>query len=158
MSLFSKNKEVQIFAPCDGEIIGLEKVEDEVFSEKMLGDGFAIEPANGDFVAPMEGKLVTVFPSGHAYGIKHKSGLEALLHIGLDTVSLDGEGFDIKVKQGESVKVGTPLVMVDLEGIRSKVPSLKTPLVFTQDSLEGKNIEVLAKGKVKKGDLIAVIK
>ncbi|AXK50782.1 PTS sugar transporter subunit IIA [Spiroplasma alleghenense] len=158
MSLFSKNKDVQIFAPCDGEIIGLEKVEDEVFSEKMLGDGFAIDPANGDFVAPMEGKLVTVFPSGHAYGIKHKSGLEALLHIGLDTVSLDGVGFDIKVKQGESVKVGAPLVMVDLEGIRSKVPSLKTPLVFTQDSLEGKTIEVLAKGKVKKGDLIAVIK
>ncbi|WP_025250647.1 PTS sugar transporter subunit IIA [Spiroplasma sabaudiense] len=156
--MFSRNKEVQIFAPCDGEIIGLEKVEDEVFSEKMLGDGFAIDPTNGSFVAPMDGKLVTVFPSGHAYGIRHKSGLEALLHIGLDTVSLDGEGFDIKVKQGDSVKSGNALVEVDLKGISGKVPSIKTPLVFTQDSLEGRTIEMVAKGKVKQGDLVAIIK
>ncbi len=87
MGLFSKkSKELEIIAPVDGEIIALDKVEDEVFLQKMLGDGLAIKPSAGNFVAPVAGKLITVFPTGHAYGIKSNNGVEMLLHIGMDTV------------------------------------------------------------------------
>ncbi|WP_338970205.1 PTS glucose transporter subunit IIA [Spiroplasma endosymbiont of Labia minor] len=158
MGLFGKPKEVEIFAPCDGQVIDLEQVEDEVFSEKMLGDGFAFDPDNGNFVSPMDGKLITVFPSGHAYGIKHKSGVECLLHIGLDTVSLNGEGFDIKVSQNEIVKHGDKLVNIDFKTVKSKVPSMKTPLIFTEDALGGKKINIVKKGPVKQGELVAIIK
>lgn len=158
MGLFGKNKGLEVFAPVDGEVIDLTLVEDEVFSEGMLGDGFAFVPENGEFFAPIDGKLVTVFPSGHAYGIKNKNGIEVLLHIGLDTVSLDGEGFDIKVKQDGSVKVGDRLVTVDIETVSKKVPSMKTPLIFTTDSMEGRTIEIIKKGKVSKGELVAIVK
>ncbi|AUB31168.1 PTS sugar transporter subunit IIA [Spiroplasma floricola] len=158
MGLFTKNKSLDVFAPVDGEIIDLSKVEDEVFSEKMLGDGIAFIPENGEFVAPIDGKLVTVFPSGHAYGIANSNGVEILLHIGLDTVSLNGEGFDINVKQGQSVKKGDLLVNVDIKSVFAKVPSMHTPLIFTSDSMNGKNFEILKTGKVKKGDLIAQVK
>lgn len=153
-----KNKatEVQIFAPVDGKLIGLDKVEDEVFKEKMMGDGFAFEPTNGEFVAPIDGELATAFPTKHAYGIKHKSGVEVLLHIGLDTVALNGEGFTSHVKQGQEIKVGTKLVDVDLKAVKAKVPSMATPLVFTNQ--QGLTIEIVKKGAVKKGDLVAVLK
>ncbi|QBQ07331.1 PTS system, glucose-specific IIA component [Spiroplasma gladiatoris] len=158
MGLFTKNKNLEVFAPVDGEIIELSSVEDEVFAEGMLGDGLAFVPANGDFYAPIDGKLVTVFPSGHAYGIANKNGVEILLHIGIDTVSLEGKGFDVKVKQDQSVKVGDLLVNVDLKEVASKVPSIQTPLIFTTDSMSGKQIEIVKTGKVAKGDLIAIIK
>ena len=159
MGLFGhKNKEIQIIAPVDGEVITIEEVTDEIFSQKMLGDGLGIKPAKGNFVAPMEGKLITVFPTGHAYGIKHKSGVEILLHVGMDTVSLNGEGFDIKVKQDQTVSQGGILCNVDLDKIKDKVPSLDTPMVFTPDSMNGKTIEVVKKGKVSQGDVIAIIK
>ncbi|WP_339021069.1 PTS glucose transporter subunit IIA [Spiroplasma endosymbiont of Atherix ibis] len=158
MGLFTKNKSLDVFAPVDGEIIDLSKVEDEVFSEKMLGDGLAFIPENGEFVAPIDGKLVTVFPSGHAYGIVNSNGVEILLHIGLDTVSLNGEGFDIKVKQGQSIKKGDLLVNVDVKSVAAKVPSMHTPLIFTVDSMSGKSFDILKTGKVKKGDLVAQVK
>ncbi|ARU92257.1 PTS system glucose-specific IIA component [Spiroplasma clarkii] len=157
MGLFTKDKALEIMAPVDGEIIELSKVEDEVFAEGMLGEGLAFIPANGKFYAPMDGTLVTVFPSGHAYGIKNKSGVEALLHIGMDTVSLDGEGFDVKVKQDKKVMAGDLLVEVDLDLIAKKVPSIQTPLVFTSESMNGKKIEILKTGKVKQGEAIAKI-
>ncbi|AUM62360.1 PTS sugar transporter subunit IIA [Spiroplasma monobiae] len=158
MGLFTKNKNLDVFAPVDGEVIDLSKVEDEVFSEKMLGDGLALVPENGEFVAPIDGKLVTVFPSGHAYGIANSNGVEILLHIGLDTVSLNGEGFDINVKQGQNVKQGDLLVNVDIKNVSSKVPSMHTPLIFTTDSMSGRSFEIVKTGKVKKGDLIAQVK
>ncbi|WP_025362709.1 PTS sugar transporter subunit IIA [Spiroplasma culicicola] len=156
--MFTKNKSVEVFAPVDGEIIDLSTVQDDVFAEKMLGEGLAFVPANGEFVAPIDGKLVTVFPSGHAYGIATKSGVEILLHIGLDTVSLDGEGFDVKVKQDQTVSVGDLLVNVDIENVSKKVPSMQTPLIFTTDSMNGRTIEIVKSGTVAKGDLIAIVK
>ncbi|WP_026389641.1 PTS sugar transporter subunit IIA [[Acholeplasma] multilocale] len=158
MGLFGKkNKTIEIYAPVDGKLVGLDKVEDEVFSEKMMGDGFAFVPAaNGEFVAPIEGELVTVFPTKHAYGIKHKSGVEVLIHIGLDTVTLNGEGFEAFVEQGGKVKVGDKLVNVDIKTIKTKVPSTTTPLIFTDQA--GKEIEIVKTGKVAKGDLVAILK
>ncbi|AGR40813.1 PTS sugar transporter subunit IIA [Spiroplasma taiwanense] len=158
MGLFTKNKSLEVYAPVDGEIIELSKVQDEVFAEKMLGDGFALVPENGIFHAPIDGKLVTVFPTGHAYGILNKNGVEILLHIGLDTVSLNGEGFDIKVKQDQSISQGDLLVNVDIDNVSKKVPSMQTPLIFTSDSMEGKSFELVKTGKVKQGELIALVK
>ncbi len=160
MGLFSKKlKELEIIAPVDGEIIALDKVEDEVFSQKMLGDGLAIKPSAGNFVAPVAGKLITVFPTGHAYGIKSNIGVEMLLHIGMDTVSLDGKGFDIKVKQDDNVKQGDLLCEVDLAVLKAeKVPSLDTPIVFTPETMSGRTITVVKEGKVKQGEVIAIIK
>ncbi|WP_342252659.1 PTS glucose transporter subunit IIA [Spiroplasma endosymbiont of Amphibalanus improvisus] len=151
-------KDIVIYAPVSGTIKDLSKIKDDVFSEKMLGDGIAIVPDSNKFFAPMDGKLLTVFPSGHAYGIQHKKGIEMLIHIGLDTVNLNGEGFDVKVKQGDKVKTGNILVEIDLEAVSKKVPSMDTPIVFTPSTLEGREIEVVAKGKVEVGDKIAIIK
>lgn len=153
MGLFSKkSKEINIYAPVDGEVVGLDKVEDEVFSEKMMGDGLAIIPNNGEFVSPIDGQLVSVFPTKHAYGIQDKSGVEILLHIGLDTVTLDGKGFELFVEQGQKIKTGEALVNVDLKYVKPKVPSITTPIIFTNQA--NKKIKIVKTGKVKKGDLI----
>jgi PTS system glucose-specific IIA component len=154
------NKEIEIIAPVDGTMVALDKVPDDVFAQKMMGDGFAIKPSSNSFGAPIGGELVTVFETGHAYGIRTKEGIELLMHVGLDTVELKGEGFDIKVKQGDKVNAGDELVVVDLKAIKDKVPSLVTPLVFTSDSLtkNGRTFEVVKTGKVNKGDVIAIIK
>ncbi|QHX35651.1 PTS system, glucose-specific IIA component [Spiroplasma sp. TIUS-1] len=164
MGLFSKkvkaasNAVLEIFAPVDGKIIDLTEVQDEMFAEKMMGDGVAIVPANGNFVSPMDGELVTVFkPSGHAYGIKANNGVELLIHIGLDTVALAGEGFDIKVNQGDKIKKGEALVNVDLASVTPKVPSIETPIIFMTDSVAGKKMTIVKTGEVKAGDLIVTI-
>ncbi|KAF5275452.1 hypothetical protein FQR65_LT16670 [Abscondita terminalis] len=148
MGLFGKKpKELEIFAPVDGTLIELSAIKDEVFAEGMMGDGFGIDPENGEFVSPVDGELATVFPTGHAYGFQTKVGVEILMHIGLDTVSLKGEGFDVKVSQGEKVTVGTPLVNIDIATVSKKVPSMQTPFVFTS---QGTTFEMKATGKVKK--------
>lgn len=118
-------------SPAKGKIIALEEVPDKTFSQKLLGDGFAIDITDGKIIAPISGKLETVFPSGHAFGIKGANG-ELLLHIGIDTVSLNGEGFDVKVKQGDFVKQGDVLVNVDLDKIHQLGKSTLTMVLFTE--------------------------
>ena len=107
-----------VYSPVNGTYIALEKVDDAVFSRKMMGDGFAIEPKNGKFLSPVSGELITVFPTKHAYGIKTATNEEVLIHIGIDTVELNGKGFNCKVKQGQKIKTGDVLVDVDLDVIR----------------------------------------
>lgn len=118
-------------SPAKGKIIALEEVPDKTFSQKLLGDGFAIDITDGKIIAPISGKLEIVFPSGHAFGIKGANG-EVLLHIGIDTVSLNGEGFDVKVKQGDFVKQGDVLVNVDLDKIHQLGKSTLTMVLFTE--------------------------
>lgn len=118
-------------SPAKGKIIALEEVPDKTFSQKLLGDGFAIDITDGKIIAPISGKLETVFPSGHAFGIKGANG-EVLLHIGIDTVSLNGEGFDVKVKQGDFVKQGDVLVNVDLDKIHQLGKLTLTMVLFTE--------------------------
>ena len=118
-------------SPAKGKIIALEEVPDKTFSQKLLGDGFAIDITDRKIIAPISGKLETVFPSGHAFGIKGANG-EVLLHIGIDTVSLNGEGFDVKVKQGDFVKQGDVLVNVDLDKIHQLGKSTLTMVLFTE--------------------------
>lgn len=97
----------------------------------MVGDGFAVIPDRGEIVSPVDGVITTIFPTKHAIGITSKSNLEILIHIGVDTVALNGEGFESFVETGDEVKAGTKLLKVDFEGIKDKVPSIISPVVFT---------------------------
>ena len=108
-------KKAEFVSPATGKIIPIEQVEDETFASKILGDGFAVELTDGEVIAPFDGEVTAAFPTGHAYGLKREDGLECLIHIGLDTVELNGSGFDVKVKQGDQVKQGQVLVKVDLD-------------------------------------------
>jgi glucose-specific phosphotransferase system IIA component len=122
---------VHIFAsPAQGELISIEKVNDPVFSQRMMGDGFAIIPEGEYFYAPFTGSVEMLFPTGHAIGLKSEDGIEVLIHIGLDTVKLKGEGFKTFVRQGDKVMIGDPLIKVDLELIKKKGYDTTTPIIF----------------------------
>lgn len=132
--LFKKKNITQIeeiFAPLYGDIIPLSKVPDPVFSKKMMGDGIAIIPKSGKVVSPVNGQVIQVFPTKHAIGIRSERGLELLIHIGLETVELNGEGFEVLVNTDESIKVGDPLVKVNLEYLKSKNKDIVTPIIIT---------------------------
>ncbi|MFD1735961.1 PTS glucose transporter subunit IIA [Bacillus salitolerans] len=131
-NLFSKKEQVvHIFSPVKGRILDVTDVPDPVFSQKMMGEGIAIEPSDGEVVSPVDGEVVQVFPTKHAVGIKTKSGVEILIHIGLETVNLNGEGFTSFIKAGDKVKQGDKLISFDLQMIREKAASTITPLIIT---------------------------
>lgn len=136
-------------SPITGEIHPITDVPDQVFSGKMMGDGFAILPEEGIVVSPVRGKVLNVFPTKHAIGLQSDGGKEILIHFGIDTVSLKGEGFTSFVSEGDRVEPGQKLLEVDLEAVKPKVPSLMTPIVFT-NLAEGETIEISAKGSVKR--------
>ncbi|TDL74546.1 PTS glucose transporter subunit IIA [Rhodococcus qingshengii] len=130
-----KNKKIEsettILQPLEGEIVPLDVVPDPVFSQKMIGDGFAINPTNGSVVSPVDGEVISVFPTKHAVSIKSNGGREILIHVGLETVSLNGEGFTAFVSDGQSVQKGQKLLEADFQSIKDKVPSIITPVIFT---------------------------
>lgn len=126
--------ETDFVSPATGVCVKLEDVEDETFAKKMLGDGFAIDIEDGRIVAPISGEIVTAFPSGHAFGIKGMDGREVLLHIGIDTVELNGKGFEVFVKQGDQIQQGEPLVQVDIDKVHAAGKSTMTMVVFTDQS------------------------
>ena len=121
----------EVHSVAEGQVIELEKVQDPVFSQKMMGDGFAVEPANGQIVSPVAGKVTSVFPTKHALGLVTESGLEVLVHIGLDTVSLEGKPFTVKVEEGQTAATGDLLVEADLDAIREAGRATTTVVVFT---------------------------
>lgn len=108
------------FSPADGAVMDLASVPDPVFSQKMMGDGIAVEPANGDIVSPVEGEVIQLFHTKHAVGIRTLSGAELLIHVGLDTVNMNGEGFEAHVKEGDKVKTGDLLLTCRLDLIKEK--------------------------------------
>ena len=134
--------------PVKGKIIPLKEVPDEVFSSGMMGDGFAILPEDGHFVSPVDGEVISVFPTKHAVGIKSESGVEILIHVGIDTVNLKGEGFTTHVKEGDTIKSGDKLMTVDLSSVRRAVPSLVTPVIFT--NLQ--TLKIKKTGNIPQGD------
>ena len=135
-------------APVSGRIMPVTEVADQVFSSKAMGDGIAIDPSEGKIYAPFSGEITVAFPTGHAYGIKAANGKEVLIHIGMDTVELEGKGFKPCVKQGDIVKQGDLLTEVDLDYIRSQGKPVVTPVIFT----DGTAVELLASGEVKAKD------
>lgn len=132
------NKESVFVSPFQGKMMVLSEVEDKVFSEGLMGDGFAVELSDGNVLAPFNGKVIMTFPTKHAYGLRRHDGIEVLLHIGMDTVELKGEGFESYVKDGQEIKVGDVICKVDLETIKANQKSVVSPVIFTS----GQRIEV----------------
>lgn len=145
MGLFSTK--VELVAPMTGELVDITQVEDITFSQKMLGDGVAIIPSEGKLYAPADGKIVQVFHTKHAIGMDIK-GLELLIHVGMNTVELNGEGFTSHVVEGDKVKKGDLLLEVDLELLKEKGYPIETPLVIT-------NMEVVKELKKNQGPVSA---
>ncbi len=145
-----------VYAPMTGKVKDLSEVEDEVFSSGMLGNGIAIEPTNGQVNSPVDGIVTTVFPTKHAIGVTSDDGVEILIHIGMDTVELNGEGFESFVKQNERVKKGDLLIRVNLDKIKAAGLSMIKPIVVT-NSNSYKAISIDAKNTVDKGQVLLTI-
>ena len=124
-------KEGALVAPISGKTVDITTVPDAVFAEKMAGDGLAIDPTGDTVVAPADGELTMLFGTKHAFGMTLDKGVQILVHIGLDSVSLNGEGFTALKNQGDMVKKGEPIVKIDRELIQGKGLSLITPVIFT---------------------------
>ncbi len=132
----------EVYSVADGQVIALEQVKDPVFAQKMMGDGFAVEPANGNIVSPVSGTVSSIFPTKHALGLVTEAGLEVLVHIGLDTVSLEGKPFTVHVSEGQKVAAGDLLVTADLDAIRAAGRETSTVVVFTNgDVLKSVKLE-----------------
>lgn len=132
--------EVNIYAPGNGQVIPLSEVPDQVFAQKMMGDGVGFIPADGKIVAPFDGTVKTIFPTKHAIGLESDQGLELLIHIGIDTVKLNGEGFESFVETDDRVHKGQVLMQIDLDYITDHAPSTVTPLIIT--NLEDRQLSV----------------
>ncbi len=146
----------EVHSVADGEVINIEDVKDPVFSQKMMGDGFAVEPENGHIVSPVAGKVTSVFPTKHALGLVTENGLEVLVHIGLDTVSLEGKPFEVKVTEGQTVAAGDLLVEADLDAIREAGRETSTIVVFTNaDAI--KSVKVEHTGKLAANAPVATV-
>ena len=144
-----KARENEVFvAPIKGEIKPITEVPDQVFAGKMMGDGFAIVPAEGIVVSPVDGKIVNLFPTKHAIGILSDTGREILIHVGIDTVNLKGQGFETLVSENDIVEQGQPLLKVDLNYIKEHATSTITPIVFT-NLAEGEKIVINKQGQVE---------
>lgn len=148
--------EVEIYSPGKGQIIPLSEVPDQVFAQKMMGDGVGFVPEDGEIVAPFDGTVKTIFPTKHAIGIESDEGVELLIHIGIDTVKLDGSGFESMVSTGDTIKKGQKLMQVDLDYIKENAPSIVTPLILT--NLENRTLEITDVSEVKSQQLIMTVK
>ncbi|MCP3033406.1 glucose-specific PTS transporter subunit IIBC [Halobacillus sp. A1] len=139
--------DLDFVSPIKGKVLPITEVPDQVFSGKMMGDGFAIEPIDGKIVSPINGKVLNVFPTKHAIGLQADNGMEILIHIGIDTVKLKGEGFTSYVEEGSEVKQGQTLMEVDLDYVSTNATSIITPIIFTNLN-EDQKVEVTAAGEV----------
>lgn len=149
----NKNEKLEFVSPVEGKVMELSEVEDKAFSQGLMGNGFAVELTSGTVRAPFSGEVTVVFPTGHAIGMKRADGLEVLIHIGMDTVELNGKGFSLQVKQGDYVSVGDVLVEVDLDYIQSEGKSLVSPIVFPNGQVVSLNVQ----GNIKTGQDVVTI-
>ena len=153
MGLFDifKKKEktiVTIYSPMNGKVIELKEVPDEAFAQKMVGDGCAIEPDKGIICSPIDGQLMNIFPTNHAIIFETIDGLEMIVHFGINTVKLDGKGFQ-KLREPGPIKIGDEIIKYDLDDIKDGVPSTRSPIIINNMEKVEK-IEVLSLGKVIK--------
>src|SRR5688500_11092522 len=128
-------------SPLSGWAMPLEEVPDAVFAQRMLGDGLAIDPTSGILHAPCAGELISVAPTGHAVTLRADIGAELLMHVGIDTVALKGEGFEAQVEAGRRVEAGAPLIRFDLDVVARRAPSLVTPVLVTN----GERLEIVSR-------------
>ncbi len=157
MQLFKK-KVFSFILPLSGEVMDIKGVTDDVFSSKMMGDGFAVRPTEGKVYSPVNGEVMMIFPTNHAIGLKDQVGNEWLIHIGMDTVNLGGKGFNLHVREGQKIKQGQLIIEFDYDVVNELVPSLVTPIVLT--NCEGAEVKLLKAGyhTAKTSDLIEIIR
>ena len=158
-SLFGKkndvDKNLEIKSPMNGTYVPIEDIPDPVFSEKMMGEGFGINPTDGEVVSPAAGEIMQVFPTHHAVGIKTDNGVELLIHIGLETVTMEGKGFEGFVSEGDRIEVGDKLVDFDMDLVKEEATSTISPVIITNsDVLESFNVEPVS--DVAKGETTVV--
>lgn len=148
--MFKKKKQEEkgIIALTNGELLEITEVPDEVFSNKIMGDGFAIKSNDGIIVSPVDGTVEMVFDTKHAVGLKADNGLEILIHLGVDTVNLKGEGFEVFVNAGDKVSAGDKLIKMDVDFIQKNAKSDISPVIFT-------NLEENQSVKVVTGKVVA---
>lgn len=159
MKLFRHDKKIDIanidskviYAPITGKRIDLKKVEDNIFSRKIMGDGVAIEPSDNKLYSPVSGTVTAIFPTKHAIGIEAENGANVIIHVGIDTVELNGEGFTLKVKKGDIVKAGELLMKLDLEFISMKH---KTTTIIVIENSEKYKIEHNFAENVQAGNIL----
>ncbi|WP_160678884.1 glucose-specific PTS transporter subunit IIBC [Clostridium sp. C8-1-8] len=144
-----------IVVPMTGKLLDLREVPDDVFSSKLMGDGFALEPTEGVVVAPVDGIIDSIFPTKHAFAMIASNGRELLIHVGIDTVDLKGEGFELIVEVGQKVKKGEPLLKIDVEYIRANAKSIISPVIFTNMS-EDEVIRIASNKDVVSGEKGAI--
>lgn len=149
-------KTITIQSPMTGIAGGIETAPDEGFAQKMMGDGAVVEPKTDEVVAPADGEIAFVFPSKHAIGFVTKDGISMLIHVGIDTVNLEGAGFEVLVNEGDKVKAGAPLMKLDLDLLREKAPSLVSPVICTELE-DNQSIRVLKTGEIKAGEELFAI-
>lgn len=147
-----------IKSPLTGKIVALTDVPDPVFAGLMLGKGVAVEPTSGEVVSPVNGTVTTVFPTGHAVGLTADNGIEVLIHVGMDTVSLKGQGFTQHVKAGDKVSVGQKLVTVDLEAVKAAGYPIVTPIVVTNTDNFSDVVATQAQTITSGDDLLTIVK
>lgn len=145
-------------SPLSGKVLPLSDVPDKVFSSGAMGKGLAIDPEKGELIAPADGEITTIFPTGHAVGLTTKDGIEILMHIGMDTVELEGQGFETFVKQGDQVKAGDLLVQFDIEAIKAAGYSVITPIVITNTEHFADVLELNQEELIASEDFLAIVK
>lgn len=149
LGLFNK-KEIVLYSPVNGQMMQLEEVSDQVFASHMMGDGVAFQVEGDTVYAPCDGKVTFIAHTLHAFGMKTRNDAEILVHIGLDTVNLKGQGFQKLVEEGEKVKKGTPIIQFDKAYMKERELDLTTPMVITNSS--DYNLNLISCGIVKKGE------
>jgi len=139
---------VAVASPFAGRVVSLDEVDDEVFSERVMGDGVAVHPSSGEVVAPLSGRIEKLFKGGHGLAIENEDGLQVLVHIGLETVRLKGDGFTVHAAEGDTVGTGDLIVTVDLNRMDELGIDLVSPVVV----ISGQGVTNLASGEVEMGD------
>lgn len=150
------DKKQTLTSPANGKVIAIEEVDDPVFSQKMMGDGFGVVPNDGDVYAPGSGKVVSVFPTQHAVGLELDNGVEVLVHIGIDTVELEGAPFDTLVKEGDTVTPDTKISTVDLEALAAAGKE-NTVIIIFSNMEKVENFDLTTTGETTKGSEIGTI-
>lgn len=151
-----KTKTVQLHNPVNGRVMPISEVADPVFSEKMMGDGFGVDPTTGEIYSPVNAKVATVFPTKHAIGLKLANDIDLLIHIGIDTVELEGKPFEVLVEEGQEISTDTLLVKVDLDALKEAGKEDTVIIAFTNmDIVEDYSLSNT--GELKRGELIGEI-
>ncbi|MDN6161507.1 MAG: PTS glucose transporter subunit IIA [Atopostipes sp.] len=152
----TEDKNVQLYTPVDGLVKPISEVNDPVFSEKMMGDGFGVDPENGDIYSPVNARVSSVFPTKHAVGLKLSNDIDLLIHIGIDTVELEGEPFEVMVEEGQEVTPETLLVKTDLDALKEAGKENTVIIAFTNmDIVEDYSLSNT--GELSHGELIGEI-